>query len=164
MSRVRAAEADPSPGVVHEDKAIWDDRAANGTLYRLPLVLLMNREAAHKGHMSGHKPWGDVLRLPVHDDWLISLRDKLMAAHPPSVPAVRKSKTPMVRYLQRQDTTRKLQADLHLSLDAGLEALAAQGVIEYEMLHFSDGQSFADQIAYMMTTDVSGRVAAQAER
>jgi protein O-GlcNAc transferase len=140
------------PGIEIESRAIWDARAASNTLYRMPIVVLANRWAGHRGPSAAWKPWGDVLRMPVHPGYLLNLRQRVLKGYRGSV-NLRPSPRPRVKYLTRQETNRRLTDAAHDALVAELIKLDDEGIVEFSLLHFVDGDSFEDQVAHMASTD-----------
>lgn len=131
---------------------MWDERAQSNQLYRIPIVVLANRWAGHRGPSAAWKPWGDVLRMPVHPDYLLGLRARVLKKYRGPV-SLKRSKLPRVKYLMRQDTTRKLTDESHEALLDALQDLHDEGLVQVSALHFTDGDSFEDQLAHMATTD-----------
>lgn len=142
--------SDTSPKATLEDKVVWDKRAASNKLYRIQLAVLGDRWAGHRGPGSAGKPWGDVLRLPVDTNYLLDLRAR--ALQDVSRP-VEKPKRPRVKYLQRQDTTRKLTDASHEALITALQELDDEKLIDFSIISFSDGSSWETQVKVIAETD-----------
>ncbi|GMK59543.1 hypothetical protein CspeluHIS016_0801490 [Cutaneotrichosporon spelunceum] len=140
------------PGVEIESKNIWDERAASNTLYRMPVAVIASRWAGHKGPAAAWKPWGDVLRMPVHPGYLLNLRQRVLKGYRGHV-NLRRSRRPRVKYLTRQETTRRLTNASHEGLITELRRLENDGLVDLSILQFVDGDSFMDQVAEMATTD-----------
>lgn len=116
------------------------------------MVVLANRWAGHRGPSAAWKPWGDVLRMPVHPNYLLDLRDRVLKRYR-GVVSLKAVDRPRVKYLTRQDTTRRLTDVSHRSLLNALQRLDDEGLVEFSTLHFVDGDSFQDQLAHISTTD-----------
>jgi DNA-directed RNA polymerase specialized sigma54-like protein len=103
-----------------------------------------------------------VLRLPVSLDWMQNLRGRLLSesseAQAIMAQGSRQSK-PVVTYLERQSTTRRLTDASHEALQAALQKLDDQGLIEYRPETFGSvtgvSVSFEVQVAKVATSDVS---------
>lgn len=143
---------DISPGITIESKRIWDARAASNQLFRIPMIVMANRWAGHRGPSAAWKPWGDVLRMPVHPNYLLNLRARVLKGYRGPV-LLKPSRRPRVKYLTRQDSTRRLTYPANEALVAALQSLHDEGLVEFSVIHFTDGDSFHDQIAHMATTD-----------
>lgn len=137
-----------------ESRATWNERKATGQLYRIPIAILGDRRAGHNGPSSGWKPFGDVFRLPVAPDWVLTLRDRLLKNYKGPV-SLKKGKLPLLAYLHRQESSRRLNHDDHAKLVVALQQLQAEGLVDYELLHFTKDMPFEDQVATISRVDVS---------
>jgi len=121
----------------------------------MPLVVLANRRAGHNGPGALYKPWGDVLRLPVAEDYLLQLRDLALENYTGPV-GLKPPSRPRVVYLTRQDTTRRLTDEANAALILALRGLKTEGLVDFHILNFATGVDFRDQVAHMVNIDVSG--------
>ncbi|BEJ12089.1 hypothetical protein CspHIS471_0205490 [Cutaneotrichosporon sp. HIS471] len=140
------------PGITIESRTTWEARAASNKLYRMPAVVLANRWAGHRGPSSAWKPWGDVLRMPVHPGYLLNLRQRVLKGYKGPV-KLHPTRRPRVKYLTRQETNRRLTGAAHEALIEAMLKLEKEGLVEFSLLHFVDGDSFPDQIAQIASTD-----------
>ena len=118
-----------------ESRANWNARADTGELYLIPLVVMADRCAGHRGPSAAYKPFGDVLRLPVASDWLVTLRDRVLGGK-----SVVKSKRPVLFYLERQDSGRRLLEEDHDKLVEAFQRLADEGLVDFEVIRFTKEQ------------------------
>lgn len=114
---------------------------------------MADRRSGHAGPSASWKPWGDVLRMPVHPNWLADLRQVVLNKYRGPID-VRPSAKLRVSYLTRQDTTRRLTTEAHEALVHELERLHDEGVVQFQVLHFMDGTSFEEQVAHIAATDI----------
>ncbi|KAL1412992.1 hypothetical protein Q8F55_000741 [Vanrija albida] len=133
------------PEIKIQTRLDWEDMAATGEMYRFPLAVIGDRYAGHDGPSASWKPWGDVLRLPVHPTWLTELRDRVVK--------IKRGRKPHVLYLTRQDTTRRLTDQDHSALVYQLRKLEEDGLVQLTIKTFTDGDSFVDQVALIGTVD-----------
>lgn len=143
----------PSPKARIETAVDWHHRRDSDEVYRMPLVVISDRRGGHEGPSASFKPWGDVLRMPVQDNWLENLRDRVLKGYTGPVSLQHPDK-PRLVYLSRQDTGRRLDDDQHKNLVIALEDLHDEGVIDFTLLQFVDGTPFPDQLAEFSKTDV----------
>lgn len=122
------------------------------------MAILVDRAAGHRGPSAAWKPFGDVLRLPVSPDWLQTLRERLLRGYDHPVLRKKKSSKPVLTYLERQSTTRRLTNESHAGVVEGLERLAADGLVEFTVETFGTpagkAMPFEEQIAIISRTDV----------
>lgn len=131
-----------------EEKPIWDARAKSNKLYRMELAVIGDRWAGHRGPSAAWKPWGDVLRLPVDQNYLLDLRSRALGGQ-----KLQKRKRPRVSYLSRQDTSRRLTDNVHDELISELKQLEDEGLADFDVVIFKDGVSFEHQVKTMAQTD-----------
>ncbi|KAL0955964.1 hypothetical protein HGRIS_002146 [Hohenbuehelia grisea] len=134
------------PGVAWDTKAVWDQRAESNKVYRITTAVIADRAAGHSGPSSAFKPWGDVLRLPVAPDWLLNLRNRILSSYRGSTPLGMPLK-PLVIYLQRQDSSRRLFEEDHDALVYELERLQRDGVADVSFEAFNSSMPFDEQVA-----------------
>lgn len=136
----------------YDSKEVWDARAASDEMFLLTTVILADRRAGHRGPSSAFKPWGDVLRLAVSPEWLIQLRNRVLANYhgPKTLP-----KKPVVTYLARQDSSRRLFHEDHDALWQELQKLESEGIAEVNMDSFNSSIPFDHQVARIARTTVS---------
>ncbi|KDQ31113.1 hypothetical protein PLEOSDRAFT_1111677 [Pleurotus ostreatus PC15] len=134
------------PGVVWDTKAVWDRRADSGKVYRITTAVLADRAAGHSGPSAAYKPWGDVLRLPVAPDWLLALRERIFSEYRGDTPLGMPEK-PLVVYLQRQDSSRRLVTEDHEALVDELYQLQHEGVADIALEAFNSSMPFDEQVA-----------------
>ena len=143
-----------------ETKALWEDRTNSDTIYRFETLILADRNGGHRGFTAAFKPWGDVFRLEVHDHWLGPLRQRLLDGYKGTIPTGTtasggpKSKLPVITYITRQQTTRKLTSKAHDDLVRELEQIKKENLAEVNIEMFEE-RSVQDQIAIMGRTSVS---------
>ncbi|KAL7424595.1 hypothetical protein Q5752_000279 [Cryptotrichosporon argae] len=149
------------PNVEIQTRGLWAKRAASNKVFRFENMLLIDRMAGHRGGgpPSG-KPFADVFRVPVPADYMLQLRDRAIAGHPDAAALARSGRGPQYRpakpkvaYLSRQDTGRRLNADVHDRLVAELQALHDEGLVEFELLMFGKQIPFRDQVAGIAAVD-----------
>ncbi|KAJ8494657.1 hypothetical protein ONZ45_g8760 [Pleurotus djamor] len=134
------------PGVQWDTKLTWEKRAATERVFRITTAVIADRHAGHAGPSSAYKPWGDVLRLPVSPDWLVSLRNRVFEGYHGPTPLAMPER-PLVMYLQRQDSGRRLVTEDHLELVRELKRLQKDGVADYVVESFNSSVPFAEQVA-----------------
>jgi len=91
-------------------------------------------------------------------DWLQTLRERLLRGYDHPVLRKKKSSKPVLTYLERQSTTRRLTNESHAGVVEGLERLAADGLVEFTVETFGTpagkAMPFEEQIAIISRTDV----------
>lgn len=151
-----------SPDAAIETAVEWEDRINSDNIYRFSTLILADRFGGHRGPTSSFKPWGDAFRLEVHDHWLGPLRRRLLAGYEGNITTgttaagAPKTKLPVITYITRQQTTRKLTDKGHEDLMRELDAIRKEGLAEVNVEQFEE-RGIQDQIAIMGRTSVSGR-------
>ena len=137
----------------------WEDRTNSDNIYRFETLILADRFGGHQGVASSFKPWGDALRLDVHNLWLNPLRQRLLGDYKGKVPVgttktgAPKTKLPVITYITRQQTTRRLDDEGHDGLMRELDMIRKEGLAEVNVEMFEE-RSVQDQIAIMGRTSV----------
>jgi len=67
---------------------------------------------------------------------------------------LRKSKKPVVIYLERQDSGRRLVAEDHAQLVEDLQKLDDEGLVEFQLVSFTSKIPFQDQVATISRADI----------
>ncbi|RXK39812.1 hypothetical protein M231_02867 [Tremella mesenterica] len=141
------------PGIKITTKDEWDPIASSNRLLRFPYLLLTSRRAGHGGPNSAFKPYGDVLRLPIGtQDWWADMRERLLAGHSAEYGPARESR-PVITYLSRQSTGRRLANESHDALVEELETLSKSGRAEVRYEVFED-TSIPEQWARIARTTI----------
>jgi hypothetical protein len=149
-----------SPNIPIETVEDWEDRTASDKLFRFETVILADRFAGHKGPTPAFKPWGDAFRLDVHENWLKPLRERLLEGYKGPIPVgttksgAPDTKLPVITYITRQQTTRRLTNESHAELMLELDQIKREGLAEVNVEIFEE-RSVQDQIAIMGRTSVS---------
>jgi len=124
------------PSTAIEDKLIWDDRARSGTTFLFDKIVLIDRWAAHKFGQEPrylNKATGDVPNVPAPLNWLHELRQGVVqfsVAEGCNL-ARRTPHVPIVTYVNRQLTGRRLTAQSAEDLVQSLQALDDADVVEF---------------------------------
>jgi hypothetical protein len=149
-----------SPNAVIETLEDWEDRMNSDTIYRFETVILADRFGGHAGPTSSYKPWGDAFRLDVPKNWFQPLRERLLTDYKGPIPVERtkegapKTKLPVITYITRQTTTRRLTDESHDDLMKELDRIRKEKLAEVNVEEFEE-RSVEDQIAIMGRTSVS---------
>ena len=148
-----------SPNTPIETAEDWEERTASDKLFRFETVVLADRFAGHKGPTASFKPWGDAFRMDVHENWLKPLRERLLEGYKGLVPVgttksgAPDTKLPVITYITRQQTTRRLTNESHTELMLELNQIKREGLAEVNVEIFEE-RSVQDQIAIMGRTSV----------
>ena len=149
-----------SPNAVIETLEDWEDRMSSDTIYRFETVILADRFGGHAGPTSSYKPWGDAFRLDVPKNWFQPLRERLLIDYKGPIPVERtkegapKTKLPVITYITRQTTTRRLTDESHDELMKELDRIRKEKLAEVNVEEFEE-RSVEDQIVIMGRTSVS---------
>lgn len=147
------------PNAVIETLEDWEDRMNSDTIYRFETVILADRFGGHAGPTSSYKPWGDAFRLDVPKNWFQPLRERLLADYKGPIPVERtkegapKTKLPVITYITRQTTTRRLTDESHDDLMKELDRIRKEKLAEVNVEEFEE-RSVEDQIAIMGRTSI----------
>ncbi|ORX41230.1 hypothetical protein BD324DRAFT_648113 [Kockovaella imperatae] len=123
------------PNTALEDQSVLQDRTHSGIPYVYERIVIADRWAAHK-HGKNPRRWnkvtGDVPDVQVPADWFRPVRNSIKLAVLASGCDIRRKdpSVPVVLYVNRQDTGRRLLAEDAESLAFELDALHQQGLIE----------------------------------
>jgi hypothetical protein len=121
---------------------------------------LADRFGGHHGPTAAFKPWGDAFRIDVHDHWLAPLRQRLLEGYKGPIPIESTpglplaTKLPVITYITRQTTTRKLTDQSHAELIVELDRIKKEKLAEVNIEVFEE-RTVQDQIAIMGRTSVS---------
>ncbi|GFZ47019.1 LOW QUALITY PROTEIN: hypothetical protein JCM24511_04245 [Saitozyma sp. JCM 24511] len=124
------------PTTAIEENTILEDRAKSGLTFVYDRITISDRWAAHRfgnATSSWNKAAADLPLLPVDKQWLKPLRDSLrdfVVAEGCSIERTRHN-VPVVTYINRQLTNRRLAAGDHEELIGALSVLQNQSLIEF---------------------------------
>lgn len=142
------------PKAVIESSEKWSAKIHSNKMYRFSTLILADRFAGHRGASAGYKPWGDAFRLAAHKNWLSPLRKRLMRNYKGDVPtSIDKKSLPVITYISRQTTTRRLTDESHAALLRELAKIRDEGLAEVNEELF-EKRSIEDQIAIMGRTTI----------
>ncbi|KAF7350300.1 hypothetical protein MVEN_01334100 [Mycena venus] len=126
------------PGAAIEQAGYWNDLKKVGTTVVFERVMLVNRSAAHKHPFGGvwYKMIAGTMNVTAPHDFWAPVRDSLWqnVLAPSFLPTIYdSSRLPLVTYVSRQGSGRRLVAADHDALVAALKALEAEGVCEVQV-------------------------------
>lgn len=144
-----------SPGAQWDFEPDWQARESQAQTYRFDTILFADRKCGHRGPLSKGKPMEDAFALDVPSTWMSDLKNRVLANYKGNV-SLQPPRKPVVTYLSRQQATfRRLTQESHDSLIHELRRLEKEGLIEFNLEDFGDGDSKEDQVAKMSRTTVS---------
>lgn len=123
-------------GVQIEEDPHWQDRRESGLAYLYDRLAFADRWAAHNHGREVNqfnKVGADLPKLDVPVNWLEPMRDRVVHLSEAAGCQVKRkhANVPVVTYVDRQKTKRRLLAEDHKNLVASLAALDAEGTIEF---------------------------------
>ncbi|KAJ7362225.1 hypothetical protein DFH08DRAFT_766748 [Mycena albidolilacea] len=127
------------PGMAIEQAAYWDDLKKVGTTVVFERVMLVNRRAAHKHPFGGvwFKMIAGAMNVTVSQDFWAPVRESLwrniLAPGFISGTIHDFSRLPLVTYVSRQGSGRRLVAADHDALVVALKSLEAEGICEVQV-------------------------------
>ncbi|RSH87846.1 uncharacterized protein EHS24_000364 [Apiotrichum porosum] len=122
---------------VIEEHPDWEDRKLSGVTFVYDKIGIADRWAAHRHGTLEVKHWnkaiGDLPQLRVPLNWMDPLRDRVVQVSEVSGCTAKRAQptVPVVTYIDRQKTARRLLPDCHEDLVKSLQALHDNGDIEF---------------------------------
>ncbi|KAJ8501871.1 hypothetical protein ONZ45_g11990 [Pleurotus djamor] len=142
------------PNTAVEDIYQWEDRAKSNSVHVFSQVIIVDRWTAHRSSGSEAQIWNkmsaDVMTSPAPFDWFAPLRTSLMQGL--GIHGNERSR-PVVTYVDRQATGRKLVAEDHEALMETLKTLAREKDIEVNAVQM-EFLSKAEQFDISTRTDI----------
>ncbi|WWC89225.1 uncharacterized protein L201_004143 [Kwoniella dendrophila CBS 6074] len=147
------------PNTAVEESPIWEDRMKSGMTFLFDKITISDRWAAHQ---KGIDPWrfnkmtADLLFLESPLDWMNPLRlsmKKLVQIKGTCSVYRKKSDVPIVLYINRQLTNRRLLKEDAESLELELNNLQNQGIIEFVNAQM-ETLSRVDQFCLALKADI----------
>ncbi|ORY35905.1 hypothetical protein BCR39DRAFT_512977 [Naematelia encephala] len=146
------------PNTIIEDAPVWKDRKASQTTFVFDRLVIVDRFSAHMfGHDVGlwNKMTADLPTLPVPKDWMLPLRNSLknfVLAQGCELEREH-ARVPILTYVNRQMTSRRLEAeDADLLLES-LNQLHAKGEVEFHNA-IMENMDRADQFCLALKSDI----------
>lgn len=124
------------PETAVEDQFVWADRKSSGSVFLFERLVIVDRFAAHRyGQRNGmwNKMTAELSRIQAPSNWISPLRERMLSLghlfgceleH-------RRSNVPVVTYINRQKTGRRLTDEDAENLLVVMSELDRQGVIEF---------------------------------
>ncbi|WWD08538.1 hypothetical protein V865_006650 [Kwoniella europaea PYCC6329] len=141
-----------------EEATIYEDRRKSGVTFLFDKIAIADRWAAHRAGQEvkfWNKANADLPSLPVPLTWMDPLRDQIkrLALAEGCEMKRKNSKVPIVLYINRQLTTRRLIDEDEGELVEEMEKLADEGVIEFYN-EYMEKLPRVDQFCLAMKSDV----------
>ncbi|ODN99354.1 hypothetical protein L198_03196 [Cryptococcus wingfieldii CBS 7118] len=124
------------PDTVVEEPSIFEDRVRSGMTFLFDKITIADRWAAHrlgKDVRQWNKATGDLPSLSVPSNWMDPMRNRLKALGMAEgcSPQRKRAGVPVVVYINRQLTKRRMADEDAAALLVEMERLDAEGVIEF---------------------------------
>ncbi|WVQ80732.1 hypothetical protein IAT38_002837 [Cryptococcus sp. DSM 104549] len=146
------------PNTAIEEASVWEDRAKSGMIFVYDKITISDRWAAH---LKGINPWqfnkmtGDLHLLDAPANWMDPLRLSMKRLVTKSGCSVYRKdpKVPVVLYINRQLTSRRLLSEDAESLSEEMTKLHEEGVIEWMDVQM-ETKSRVEQFCLALRADI----------
>ncbi|KAK4687906.1 hypothetical protein P7C73_g2203, partial [Tremellales sp. Uapishka_1] len=146
------------PETAIEEQTIWEDRAKSRTTYLFDSITIVDRWAAHRFGEDvkfWNKATADLPSIEVEKTWLKPLRDSMKELVQTEGCVVKRLRAdvPVVTYINRQLTGRRLNEDDDDMMVKGLLELNKDGIIEFHDAKM-ETMSRTEQFCLALRTDI----------